>query len=142
MIQVHQKLRRDYCLARRSQRKFLVDLKASPSEVLIAQRKPFVCAFKIRKVKSTRRKFVPRRNIQKLHEVSVKNDSSSYINKDRKGVFEQMLEGYWNSLNRALLQATYRSCGWLKRPARHRETWCWNDDGRNSVSQKCELWKE
>ena len=26
----------------------------------------------------------------------------------------------------ALLEATYRSCGWTRGPATHKETWWWN----------------
>ena len=34
------------------------------------------------------------------------------------------------------------SCEWTKGPARHKETWQWNDDVSKSVSKKQKLWEE
>ena len=52
------------------------------------------------------------------------------------------VENHWNVLKGALLEATDRSCGWTKGPDRHKETWWWNDDVSNFVSEKRKLWKE
>ena len=73
----------DHCLVKRKQRKFLKDIKVLPSEECITQRKPLVYDLKIIKVKDTRKMFVPRIKIWKLHEDSVNSDFSSYINKYR-----------------------------------------------------------
>ena len=74
----------------------------------------------IRKVKDTRRKFVPTRKIWKLHEDSVKSDFKSYSNKYRaSNQKEAFVDVYWNVLKGAFLRATDRNCGWLKAPARH-----------------------
>ena len=37
------------------------------------------------------------------------------------------------------LEAKDRSCGWIKDPARHKETWCWNDKVSNIVREKHKL---
>ena len=62
-------------VVRGNQRKFLNDIKVSPSEKCITQYKPLLCDFKIRKIKNTI-KFVPRKKIWKLHEDNVKSDFS------------------------------------------------------------------
>ena len=49
---------------------------------------------------------------------------------------------YWSILKGAFLETTNKSCGWTKGPARHKETWGWNDNVGNSISKKCKLWKE
>ena len=49
-------------------------LKVLPSQKSITQHKPLVCDFKIRKVKDTRIKFVPRRKIWEIHEGNAKSD--------------------------------------------------------------------
>ena len=51
----------DYCLVRRNQQKFLKEI-----SLTITQHKPLVCDFNKRKLKDTRKKFVPRRKIRKL----------------------------------------------------------------------------
>ena len=60
----------DYCFVRRKQRNFFKDIKPLPSEGHITHHMSLECYFKIRKVKDTRRKFVPRGKIMEttLHE--------------------------------------------------------------------------
>ena len=53
----------DYCLVKRNQRNLLKDIKFLPNEEYITQHKPLVCNFKIKKLKSTRGEFVPRRKV-------------------------------------------------------------------------------
>ena len=77
----------------------------------------------IRKIKDTRRKFVPTRKIWKLHEDSIKSDFKSYSNKYRaSNQKEAFVDVYWsfkNVLKGAFPRATDRNSGWLKDPARH-----------------------
>lgn len=83
-----------------------------------------VCDFKITKVKDTRRKFLHMRKIWKLHEDIIKNDFRPYINKYRaSSQKDASVKGYWEVLKGASLEATNRSCGWIKDPARDKETW-------------------
>lgn len=93
----------------------------------ITQDKPLTCDFKIRKVKSTRKKFLSSRKIWKLHEDNVRS-----------------VEGYWSALKGVLLEAADRGCGLTKGSARRTclPTCCWGDDVSNSVSEKRKLWKE
>ena len=89
----------DYCLLRRNQWKLLKDRKVLPIEESITQHKPFVCDFKIREVKDTRRKIVPRGKIWKLHEDSLMRDLKSYINRYRaSNQKDASVEGYWEVL--------------------------------------------
>ena len=43
------------------------------------------------------------------------------------------VEGYWNVLKGAFLEAADRICGWTKGPVRHRVTLWWNDDVSTGV---------
>ena len=71
----------------------------------ITQHKTLIYEFKIRKVKSTRRK------IWKLHEDSLKSNFSSCINQYRAtSQKDTSVEDYWNVLK----EATDRSCVWTK----------------------------
>ena len=133
----------DYCLVRKDQRKLLKDIKVIPSEECIAQHKPVICNLKIKKVKSTRRRFVPRRKIWKLHESSVKSDFSLYVREFREGHnTTPSVEGYWKVLKESLLDAAERTCGWTKGPSRHKETWWWSSDVDSAVKEKRKLWKD
>ena len=96
----------DYCLVRKGQRKLLKDIKVVPSEECITQHKPVICNLKIKKVKSNRRRFVPRRKIWKLYESSVKSDFSLYVNNTTPSI-----EGYWKVLKVSLIDAAERTCG-------------------------------
>ena len=76
---------------------------------------------------------MPYINYIKLQKDSVKSDFRSYINKYRDNSQEGgFVEGYWNILKGALLEATSRSCGWTKGLARHQEL-LWYNKGKNIV---------
>ena len=75
---------------------------------------------------------MPYINYIKLQKDNVKSDFRSCINKYRDNSLEGgFVEGYWNILKGALLEATSRSCGW-KRLARHQEM-LWYNKGKNIV---------
>ena len=111
----------------------MIDIKVLLSEECLTQRKPFISDFIIRKVKDTIRKIFPYINYIKLQKDNLKIDFKSYINKygdnSQEGGF---VEGYWNILKGALLEATSRSCGWAKGLARHQEL-LWYNKGKNIV---------
>ena len=92
-------------------------LEVLPSEDRITQHKPLVFYFKIREKRHQEK-------ICKLHEDSAKSDIRLYINWYRaSSQKDTSVEGYWNVLTGALIEALHRSCGWTKGPARHKETW-------------------
>ena len=94
----------DYCFVRSNQQKFLKDIKFLTSEEFITWHNPFVCDFKIRKVKQIRRMFVPKRKIWILHEDSVKNGFTPYVSKQKECSQEDAsLEGYRKILKGDLL---------------------------------------
>ena len=74
-------------------------MKALSTEECTTQHKPLLCGFKISKIKDSRRKFLPRRKIWKLHEDRVKSDFRSYINQYRvRSQKDASVEGYRNVL--------------------------------------------
>ena len=83
-----------------------------------------VSGFKISKVKDTRRKFAPRRKIQKLNEDIAESDLKSIINKYiAVSQIDASVECHWNVLKGTLLESTGKSYRWTKGLARHKETW-------------------
>ena len=42
----------------------------------------------------------------------------------------------------SLLEATDETCGWTEGPARHSQTWWWNDEVDQCIKGKRRLWKE
>ena len=48
----------------------------------------------------------------------------------------------WHTYIQSLLQATDETCRWTKRPARHSQTWWWNDEVDQCINEKRRLWKE
>ena len=93
-----------------------------------------------RKVKESRRNFVVRRKILKLHDKSVKKTISGHKSPINYRAISQKwasVEGYWNVLKRALLEATDRSCGCKKNQLDIKKLG-WNDVS-NSVSEKRKL---
>ena len=134
----------DYFLFRQNQRKYLCDVKVIPSEECITQHKPVVCVFKIRKLKSSKRKFIPKRKVWKLGNSGVVDSFIDHMQtalgqKDRSDL---SVEGQWKVLKDSLIEATERSCGWTKGPPRHRETWWWNEAVDQVIKVKRKLWKE
>lgn len=108
----------NYCLVRSSPCKFLKDVKVLPSEATFTQVKPLVSNVKTRKVKDTKRKFLPRRKIKQPHEDNVKSGFKSYINNKYReiGSKDTSVESYWSVAREALLEATDRNCRWAKGP--------------------------
>ena len=108
----------------------MIDIKVLLSEECLTQHKPFVCDFNIRKVRHHKKDFA----LHKLHKTTKRQcDFRSYINKYRDNSQEGgFVEGYWNILKGALLEATSRSCGWTKGLARHQEM-LWYNKGKNIV---------
>lgn len=50
--------------------------------------------------------------------------------------YNASVEGCWNVLEGALVEATDRMSEWTKGPVGHKETSWWNDNAINSVSEK------
>ena len=134
----------DYFLFRQNQRKFLCDVKVIPSEECIAQHKPVVCVLKIKKLKTIKRKFVPRRKVWKLSETAVVDSFKSHLDTAirQKDSSDLSVEGRWKVLKEMLLEATDSSCGRTKGPPRHSETWWWNEAVDQAVKEKRRLWKD
>ena len=53
-----------------------------------------------------------------------------------------IVESTWATLRDSLLEATDETCGWTKGPARHSQTWWWNDEIDQCIKEKRRLWKE
>ena len=102
-----------------------------------------VSEFKTERVKDTKRTFVYRTKIWKLHQVSVKSDFNYYANKSKESnEADWSLEDYCKVLEGALLVVTKKTttCGWARVPASHREAWWW-DTVSCSVKDKGKLWR-
>ena len=85
--------------------------------------------FKIRKVKDTRRKSVPRKNMWKLHEDRAGSQKDAFV------------ESCYSILKGALLEATNRNSGLAKGTPRYKETvvkWWWGPfQERHAIAYAC-----
>ena len=85
--------------------------------------------FKIRKVKDTRRKSVPRKNMWKLHEDRAGSQKDAFV------------ESCYSILKGALPEATNRSSGLAKGTPRYKETvvkWWWRPfQERHAIAYAC-----
>jgi hypothetical protein len=46
------------------------------------------------------------------------------------------LKGIWDGMEKACLETTAEICGWTSGLQRHKETWCWNEDVRETLNTK------
>ena len=119
-------------MLKRDQIKFTKDIKVSlilHIQVYITLHKPLVCDTKTRKVKDTKKTFVPRRKKWKLHEK--KNTLISILmprNLKRTVTLIFLLKVIRNlkkkkkKKKKTLLMAKDRTCKWTKGPAEHSES--------------------
>ena len=42
----------------------------------------------------------------------------------------------WDTIKNVLLKSTEKVCGFTKGPARHKETWWWNEEVRKVIEEK------
>ena len=117
----------DYLLAQKQDRKYLKDAKAFPGEEVISLHCLMVCDLEVNRRKSSQKeKFQPRRKVWKLRNPEVRKRFEEVLDIEEKE--ERNINQLWESTRNGILKATEEVCGWTKGPARHLQTWWWNEE--------------
>ena len=131
----------DYILTKKDDRKLISDVKVIPGEECALQHKLLVADMNICKPNVQRKKFAPKRKIWKLKEYDTQQTFLTELRNCLVYNPESSVEEKWVALEKALLNATDKSCGWTKRPPRHKVTWWWNSDVDLVIKETRLLWK-
>ena len=131
----------DYILTKKDDRKIISDVKVIPGEEYALQHKLLFADMNICKPNVQRNKFAPKRKIWKLKEYDTQQTFLTELQNCLVYNPESSVEEQWVALEKALLNATDKSCGWTKRPPRRKVTWWWNSDVDLVIKEKRRLWK-
>ena len=85
---------------------------------------------------------ISRLKVWKLREPNVKQEFARLVTDRKDEVFEaDNVESKWNAMKEVWHKATEQVCGWTKGPARHSETWWWNDEVATAIEEKRRCYK-
>ncbi|KAM9794705.1 uncharacterized protein LOC133163459 [Syngnathus typhle] len=139
----------DYIMVRKEDRVLVRDAKAIPGEECVSQHRLVIGDLTLRIKKVGAKNHPPKLKVWKLHSGGNKNEFREKIEHIAEEVEEMMesggVDGKWQAMKKALLEATEEVCGWSKGKARQRETWWWNDSVERAVNEKrrChKVWKK
>ncbi|XP_057306130.1 uncharacterized protein LOC130644510 [Hydractinia symbiolongicarpus] len=134
----------DYFLVRKSDKKVVKDVKVISGEECVSQHRLLVCDIILKSVKEAKGKYRPRRKVWKLKEEIVARQFSAKVHQlAHNGQCDSdNVESTWTTSKNCLLEASDDTCGWTKGPARHRQTWWWNNEVDQCIKEKRKLWKE
>jgi hypothetical protein len=133
----------DYLLTRQQDRHMVKDVKVIPGEECVTQHKLLVGDFRFRGLRTTMRKYQPRLRVWKLKEESVGSQFMQNVELHVNEVAAASgVEAKWDSIKKVLLTATEEVCGKTRGPARHRETWWWNEEVAAAIAEKRRGYKE
>ncbi|XP_057295456.1 uncharacterized protein LOC130623926 [Hydractinia symbiolongicarpus] len=129
----------DYFLVRKSDKKVMKDVKVISGEERISQHRLLVCDIILKSVKEAKGKYRPCRKVRRLKEDIVARQFSAKLQQlARNGQCDSdNVESTWTTLKNCLLEASVDTCGWMKGPARHRQTWWWNNEVDQCIVQQC-----
>ena len=131
----------DYIMIKRSDRNLVTDVKVIPGEECATQHQLLVADMNISKPKEAKKKFTPKRKVWRLKEEETRLSFLTELQSCIAYNPESTIEEKWDSLEKALLQAVDKSCGWTKKPPRHKVTWWWNAEVEVAIKEKRRLWK-
>jgi hypothetical protein len=119
------------------------DVKVIPGEECVTQHHLLIGDLIIQGKRKTKRKFVPKLRVWKLKESSERARFADLLKAKSNEISETAgVDGKWTSMRNIWLNATEEVCGWTKGPARHKETWWWNEDVANKTREKKKCYKE
>ena len=127
----------DYVLVRRNNLAAVKDMKVVPGEACLTQHKLLICVLKLKTcLKRKRKTFVSKRRVWRLKEPGIRKAFEDVISAECAVKNEDDVDVLWNGLKSSLLNATEAVCGRTKGPARHKETWWWNDEVSKVIDEK------
>ncbi|CAH1263777.1 Hypp2763 [Branchiostoma lanceolatum] len=126
----------DYILFRRSFRKAVTNVKVIPGEECARQHQLLVCDFVVRSPAVRKRKFTPRLRTWKLRDPAVaRKFQETFVSKVGTATTSGV-EALWSRLKTPLLEAAVNVCGYSKNHQWKPETWWWDDQVDEAVSEK------
>ena len=134
----------DYLMTRKQDRRCLKDAKALPGEEVVSLHRLLVCDLEVKgRTPTQQEKFKPRRKVWKLRNPVVRKRFEEILDplnpkEDEEGDVNEA----WERTRDGLLKATEEICGWTKGPARHIQTWWWNDEVGSIIEVKKAKFKE
>ena len=133
----------DYIMVKRQDRAKVKDVKVLPSEECVQQHRLLVVDLALRSRRAPRKKHVPRLKIWKLKEANIGEEFKKCMAEDNECVRETSgSEEKWKAMRKSWIGAAEKVCGWTKGPARHKETWWWNDEVAEVIEEKRKLYTE
>jgi hypothetical protein len=130
----------DYMMVRKCDRGIVRDVKVIASEECIPQHRLLVGIVELREqVKKRKTVYVSKCRIWRLKQIDMRKSFYEQIKTGAQGrSTEGDVETVWKELKNCLLEAADNVCGKTKGPARHKETWWWNEDTEAAVAEKRE----
>ena len=99
-------------MVKRSDRKFVKDVKVVVGEKCALQGQLLVCGLTIKATKEAKKSFIPKRRVWKLKDVTVREE---FLTETRGQVSDTFpngtVEDLWYSLKNSLLKASDKVCG-------------------------------
>ena len=133
----------DFILLRRRDLKLVTDVKVIPSEEIVPQHKLLVCDLKLTKPIIVPKIFTPKLKTWKLRESdtieSFQKKFEENLVSDSTEVYD--VESTWSKLKNTLLDTSKEVCGYTKKHHIKRETWWWNEEVENVITEKRRCWK-
>jgi len=134
----------DYILTRREDRKCVRNVKVIAGEECVSQHRLLVCDMELKELKEKKRVCSEKLKVWKLKDVTVKNLFQQEIVLQNEET-DRSADEVWTEARDNLLKATEVTCGRVKGPPRHSETWWWNSEIQTIIDEKkikFKAWKE
>lgn len=132
----------DYIIAKRKSHKCFKNVRVFCNEECVKQHKLLVCEFVLRPEVKIRKRIEPKIKTWKLREPEYRGAFQTKI--QEMGVFSEKeeVEKSWVEMKNNMLNAAESVCQVRKRPARHKETWWWNEVVEKAIKDKKEGYKK
>ena len=133
----------DFILVKKRDQKLVKNIKCIVGEECASQHKLLVADLRIVAPKPKRRKFIPKCRIWKLRQEEVmtryKHEVSQKFATMPK---DESPDDIWESYKSSLKSAAETACGMSKNHNWRKESWWWNEEVDNVITEKRKAWKE
>ena len=127
----------DYVMVKRRDRKMVTNVRRIWAKDCVPQHCLLITDMKVGPRIKSKKQFHPKLKIWKLKEGNTRLEYVKRLEESEAEVRGSMdVDTQWKNMEKACLKAAESVCGWTKGPARHKETWWWNDDVEEAVNTK------
>jgi len=125
----------DYILTRMKDRKCIRNVKVIAGEECASQHRLLVCDMEIKELRERKRVCSEKFKVWKLKDATVKNLFQQEIALQDEQT-NRSADKVWIEARDNLLRAAERTCGRVKGPPRHWETWWWSSEIQSIIDEK------